>query len=157
MGSGQRGLTPRQQLEDPVRWRIVELSGQGGSWLARQQLADPATDRATQSSSIGKESLRPLIENTCGGWGGRRRNSLHHRRVPWRDPQGPRTYTNPSTWESAPEGPNLLVGSRGSDWKPTEREQMPLLPIGPSSTYSVTAQPPAFPRPVEHLRLRPLK
>ena len=27
------------------------------------------------------------------------------------DPQGPRMYT----WESAPEGPNLLVSSRGSD------------------------------------------
>ena len=27
----------------------------------------------------------------------------------------PRMYTNPSTWDSAPEGPNLLVGSGGSD------------------------------------------
>ena len=29
--------------------------------------------------------------------------------------QGPRTYTKPPSQESAPEGPNLLVGSRGSD------------------------------------------
>ena len=34
------------------------------------------------------------------------------------DPQGPRTYTSSHTQESAPEGPNLLVGSRGSDSKP---------------------------------------
>ena len=27
------------------------------------------------------------------------------------DPQGPRMYTNQPTQESAPEGPNLLVGS----------------------------------------------
>ena len=30
-------------------------------------------------------------------------------------PQAPRMYTKPLTWESAPKGPNLLVGSRGSD------------------------------------------
>ena len=26
-----------------------------------------------------------------------------------------RMYTNPPTWEAAPEGPTLLVGSGGSD------------------------------------------
>ena len=31
------------------------------------------------------------------------------------DPQGPRAYTSPPTQEAAPEGPNLIVGSRGSD------------------------------------------
>ena len=31
--------------------------------------------------------------------------------------RGPRMYTNPPTQESAPERPNLLVGSGGSDWK----------------------------------------
>ena len=31
------------------------------------------------------------------------------------DPQGTRTYRNTPTRESAPEGPNLIVGSRGSD------------------------------------------
>ena len=29
-------------------------------------------------------------------------------------------YINPPIWESAPEGPNFLVGSGGSDYKPTE-------------------------------------
>ena len=38
-----------------------------------------------------------------------------HRRVYRRDPQHPRTFTNPHTWELAPEGPNLLVGSGGSE------------------------------------------
>ena len=64
---------------------------------------------------------------TCGGWGGKR-NSQPHRRVHWRDPQGPRTYTNPLTWESAPEGPNLPVGSRASDWKPAERPASNIVP-----------------------------
>ena len=31
-----------------------------------------------------------------------------------------------------------------------------MLPLGPSPTYSVTAQRPALPHPGEHLRLRPL-
>ena len=33
----------------------------------------------------------------------------------WRDPQGPRMYTKPLTPETAPEGPDLSAGSRGSD------------------------------------------
>ena len=36
-------------------------------------------------------------------------------KVHWRDPHGPRMYTKLPTWESAPEGPNLLVGSGGGD------------------------------------------
>ena len=36
------------------------------------------------------------------------------------DPQGPRACTSPPTRESAPEGPNLIVGSRGSDYKSVE-------------------------------------
>ena len=36
-------------------------------------------------------------------------------------------------------------------------ERALLLPLGPSPTYSITAQRPALPRPGEHLRLRPLK
>ena len=75
----------------------------------------PATDCATQSSSTSKQSLKPLTENTCGGSGGSRRNSQPHRRSHWRDPQGPRMYTTPPTREAAPEGPSLIVGSRGSD------------------------------------------
>ena len=43
------------------------------------------------------------------------RNSQTHRRVRWKDPQGPRMYTNPWTQELAPEGPDLLMASGGSD------------------------------------------
>ena len=32
-----------------------------------------------------------------------------------RDPQSPRTYTKLPTWKSAPEGPNLFVGSGGGE------------------------------------------
>ena len=35
-------------------------------------------------------------------------------------------------------------------------EQAPLLPLGPSPMYSITAQPPALPCPGEYLRLHPL-
>ena len=63
----------------------------------------------------GNKASRPLTENTCGGCGSSGRNSQPHGRVRWRDPQDPRTYTNPPPWESAPEGPNLIVGSGGSD------------------------------------------
>ena len=78
----------------------------------------------------GNKTSTPLTEKTCGGWGSRR-NSQPHRRVHWRDPQGPRMYTSPHSWESAPEGSNLLVGSRGSDLKPVRAEQVALFPLWP--------------------------
>ena len=68
----------------------------------------------------GNKALKPLTENTCGGWGSSGRNSQTHRTVCWRDPQVPRMYTNPLTQESAPEGLDFLVGSGESDWKPAE-------------------------------------
>ena len=61
-----------------------------------------------------KKASKPMTVRTYRGYGDGI-NSQPHRRVPWRDPQGPRMYTNPSMDESAPEGPNLLVGIRGSD------------------------------------------
>ena len=109
----------------PRDWRIV-----GGTGQAVQMLADPEAphshidklgqtvgskaDHVTQGSSAGKQSLKPLIENTCGGWGSSRRNSQPHRRGRWRDPQGPRACKSPPTWESAPEGPSLIEGNGGS-------------------------------------------
>ena len=62
----------------------------------------------------GNKASKSLTEKTCGDCGGRR-NSQLLRRVCWRDPQGPRMCTKPPTWESAPEGPSLLVGSGESD------------------------------------------
>ena len=61
-----------------------------------------------------KKASKPLTVKTHGGCSSAR-DSQPHRRVDWRDPQVPRMYTNPPTLESAPEGPNLLVGSGGSD------------------------------------------
>ena len=96
---------------------------EGGGWKTRQshicirinwegQLG-METDYATQGSSAGKESLKTFVK-THGGCSGRI-NSQPHRSVPWRDPQGPRMYTNTPTQESALAGPNLLVGSEASD------------------------------------------
>ena len=38
------------------------------------------------------------------------------------------TQTHPPR-ESAPQGPNLLVGSRGSDWKPAESPASGIVPF----------------------------
>ena len=37
-------------------------------------------------------------------------------------------YTNSLTWESAPEEPNLLVGSGESDWKPAKSQASSIVP-----------------------------
>ena len=60
---------------------------------------------------MGKKASKPLAVTTCRSCSGGR-SSQPHGTVCWRDPRGPRTYTNLPTLESAPEGPNLLVGSR---------------------------------------------
>ena len=78
------------------------------------RMAGREADRATQGSSAGKWSLKPLTENARWGWGSRR-DSQPHRRGHWRDPQGPRACTSPPTREPAPEGPSLIVGSRVKD------------------------------------------
>ena len=96
-------------------------------------------DRPCKPGFQGRE-LKPqhLTENTCGGWGGSRRNSQPHRWVHWRDPQGPGTYTSPPTWESAPEGPNLLVGSGESDWKLAESRASAIVPSRIPSPHTVS-------------------
>ena len=85
------------------------------------------TDCATQDSSTRKQSLKTLAiktyEGCCDG-----RNSKAHSRVSWRDSQSPRMYTNPLTEESAPQGPNLLVGSGRNDWKPAESTASSIVP-----------------------------
>ena len=97
---------------------------QGGSWqtgrshismkINPEKQLGSKTDHAAQGSSMQKKASKPLAVKTCGGCGSRI-NSKSHRRVHWRDPQGPRTYTKPPTWESTLEGLNLLVGSWESD------------------------------------------
>ena len=90
-----------------------------------------ATARKTQGPSVGKLSLKPLAENTCGGWGGSRKKSQPHRRIPWRDPQGPRMYTNPPTWNQHQKGPICLwvVGEVTENCQRVE--QAALFPLGP--------------------------
>ena len=82
--------------------------------INQEQQLGSKRDRTTYGSSVGKESLETSAVNTFGDCG-RGRNSWSHRRVHWRDPQGPRMYTNPPSRESPPDGPNLLVGSGGGD------------------------------------------
>ena len=77
------------------------------NWGARQTAQPTVPAWETKISKL-------LAVKICAGCGGRR-NSQPHRRVHWRDPQDPKTYTNLPTRESAVEGPNLLVGSGGSD------------------------------------------
>ena len=101
-------------------------------WISWEEQMGSETDCTTQGSNAGKESLKNAGCKNCGGCGGRR-NSQSHRRILWRDPQGPRGYTNPPTWESAPEGPNLHGGSRGSDRK---RGKSPASSIVPSLILS---------------------
>ena len=117
---GQRGLTARHWLEDPCRQVMAGGAGSPTLWADKPQETTGEWDRPSnpgfQCREIKSQNL--WLKKTCGGWG--RRNSQPHRRVHWRDQQGPRTYTNPPTWESAPEVPSLIVGRGGSDWNPAE-------------------------------------
>ena len=49
----------------------------------------------------------------------------------WRDPQGPRMYTNPPTQEAVPERPNLIVVVEGVTENWQRAEQAPLFPLRP--------------------------
>ena len=96
---GWRGLEARQWLEDRAGW--------GSSWRSRQSHICMQINwknkwglRQTTQPRVplqGNKASKPLIENIGGGWGGSGRNSQPHRRVHWRDPQGPRMYTSPPT------------------------------------------------------------
>ena len=100
----------------------------------------------------GNKASKPLTEKTCLGCGGRR-NSQPHRRVCWRDPQGPRMYAKPPTWDSAPEWPHLLVSSGGSVWKLTESWASDIVPSWTSPSHTVSC---GLPHPGKYLRLCPL-
>ena len=74
------------------------------------------TTKPWVSAQATKDSKPQFEEKICGDCGGGR-NSQTHRRVCWRDPQGPKMSTNPPTCKSAPKGHHMLVGSEGSDGK----------------------------------------
>ena len=78
-------------------------------------------------------------------------------RFHWRDPQDPRTYTYPPSWESAAKGRNLLVGSRGSDWKLAESQASDIAPSWtPPRHTAPQCSDLGCPHPGEYLRLCPL-
>ena len=110
--AGRRGRDGRLRWRGPTTsWRLavshLQVDKQEEQWGGRQT-AQPMIPVPEKKAS------RPMAVKTCGNCGSRR-NPQPHRRVPWRDPQGPRTYTNPPTREAAPERPNVIVGSGGSD------------------------------------------
>ena len=56
--------------------------------------------------------------------------------VCWRAPQSPKTYTSPPAWESAPEGPTLLMGSREVTESRLRAEQASFFPLGPPTQHT---------------------
>ena len=117
---GWRGLKARQWLED---WAVPHSHADKPGGTTREW--DRPQNLGFQHREIKPQSL---TEKTCKGWGSSRRNSQSHRQVHCRDPQGLTTYTNPPTQESAPERPNLPVGSQGSDWKPAKSRASSIVP-----------------------------
>ena len=71
-------------------------------------------DHTTHGFSMGKESLKTSGCKNLWEFQWHKKLSASQERVCWRDPQHPRTYTNPPNKESAAEGSNLLVGLEGS-------------------------------------------
>ena len=111
---GWRGLTAILRLADPTapHSHIDKPDERRGAKQTSQPKAPAWGNKASNliENTRGVEELRGS-RNTRGS----RRNSKPHRRVCWRDPQGPRACTSLPTWESAPEGSNLIVGSERSD------------------------------------------
>ena len=104
-----------------------------------------------------KKASNHQVVKTCGSCSSRR-NSQPHRRVCWRDPQGLRMYTNPPTQESAPEGPNLLVGSRGSERKLAKGQASTIVPsLAPPPHTATQRSNSVLPCPGEYLRICPLE
>ena len=62
-------------------------------------------------------------------------------------------YMSPPTQESAPEGPNLIVGSRGMTESGWRAKQAALSLSDPFPTYRATTQPSGLPGPGKYLRL----
>ena len=62
-GTGQARL----QLADPTRWWLADPAAPHLHMDKPGGTAGSEADHATQGSSTGKQSLKPLIENTHGG------------------------------------------------------------------------------------------
>ena len=87
----------------------------------------------------GNKSSKPLTEKICGGCDSGR-NSYPHRRVLWRDPQGPIMYTNHPPGNQHQKGPICLwVAGEVTESQP-RAEQEALFPLGPLPKFSATTQ-----------------
>ena len=161
---------------DPARRGIVEQGRQGCSWPARSSWWIPQGSgwqtrwshicvqinleeqrgSETYHATLGlqRREIKPQTTNwkPLGGWSSSRRNSQPRRTVHWREPQGPRMYTNPPTSESAPQSPTLLVGSGESDWKPEQAALFPLRPLPHIQHHSAAT---CVSHSGDHLRLCP--
>ena len=89
-----------------TRWSYICM------WISQEEQLEIEKDHPTQDPVQGNKTSKPPAVKTCGCCGGER-NSQPHRRVHWRNPQGPRTYTSPPTWESAPEREQSTCRNQG--------------------------------------------
>ena len=97
--TGRRGGDRQQGREDswqgcgwvPARWRLAQWVVPHSVQINQEEQLGSETDQQPRVPAGGNKASNPLTEKTCGGRGSRR-NSQPHRRVRWRDPQGPRTH-----------------------------------------------------------------
>ena len=117
VGGVEMGSQGREDSQQGSGW----WTQRGGSWwsgwsLNRVWINWEETGERDRSCNPGLQrgEIKPQTSDwKCPwGWGDSRRDSQSHKRGRWRDQQGPRVCTSPPTREPAPEGPNLIVGSR---------------------------------------------
>ena len=116
---------------DDLHGKVVAAAGQqGSSWWTRWQTAQPRVPVWGNEASNNWLKTPVGVEAAVGETPSLTGEFL-----------GPRTYTNPPTQEAAPEGPSLIVGGRGSDWKPAESGASAIAPYHtPPQHNSVTVQ-----------------
>ena len=114
-------------------WGGEDMWQGGGSWtrishirvqISWEEQLGSKTDQANQGSSVGNYLKTTVYKNVCGLQ--RQGNPQFHRRVYWRGPHNPRTYTNPPTWELAPEGAQSACGKQGK-WQSRARAKQAAL------------------------------
>ena len=132
-GVAARG--PRQ-----ARWQLADQTAPIYMWKTGRNNWRIRQTTQPRVPARGNKASKSLAVKSYGGCSSRS-NSQPHRKVSWKDPRGPRTYTNPPTQESAPEGPNLLVGTGEVTKSPQRSEQVAFFPpshIGHNAEMWVT-------------------
>ena len=133
-----------------VRW---QLDDQAVPHLCVDKLGGTTEEQdRLQNPGFQRWKLKTSVCRICGGYGSRR-NSQSHRRVCWRDPQGPRMYTSPPPGNQHLKGHNPLLGSKGSDKAGRELSEQNCSLSDPSPTYSTTSHQGGLLCPGELLRL----